>query len=283
MSSLLLPIPRFQGRGLTADWTNRILVAADGRTSSDAAIAMAWALAGRTILDVVSVVKAKARGAVSEEARAERAALVEAQMYRIIGTVPDGDMVLESGSPADVIATSARLRRASVLAIGLGTCPVRDRLLGDELALAIARRSRTPLFAVAPNHVSPPKRVVVAVDFSPPSYAACEAALEIVDADATVVLAHVFDGNSRRAPYGTLSRLVDKVQTGFPGRVTALEHHGDPASELLDIAASMGADTIVVGGHGQTGAMEHALGPVATRVVRCSPVSVLLIPSFEEC
>lgn len=197
--------------------------------------------------------------------------------------MPDGEMLVESGSPSDVIAVAARLRRASLLVIGLGTCPVRDRLLGEELALAIARRSHTPLFAVAPQHTSPPKRILVAMDFSPASYAACEAALDIADRDAFVVLAHVLDANTRSTPPGALRRLVDNVQTGFAGRVAAAERHGDPASQLLDIAAGVRADTIVIGGHGQTGAMEQALGPVATRIIRCSPVSVLLVPAFQEC
>ena len=282
MSTLLLPIPRFHGRGLPLDWSNRILVAADGRASSDAAIAMAWTLARRSLFDLISVLKAKARGAVSEEARAERVALLEAQLDRVIGTVPDGDLVVETGSPADVIATSARLRGASLLVIGLGTCPVRDRLLGEELALAIGRRTRTPILAVAPGHTSSPKRIVVGMDFSPASYSACEAALEIADQDALIVLANVLDANTRCTPSGALWRLVDKVQTGFPGRVTAVERHGDPASQLQDIAVGTRADTIVVGGHGQTAAMETALGPVATRILRCAAVSVLLVPAFGE-
>ena len=179
--------------------------------------------------------------------------------------MPDGDLVVETGSPADVIATSARLRGASLLVIGLGTCPVRDRLLGEELALAIGRRTRTPILAVAPGHTSSPKRIVVGMDFSPASYSACEAALEIADQDALIVLANVLDANTRCTPSGALWRLVDKVQTGFPGRVTAVERHGDPASQLQDIAVGTRADTIVVGGHGQTAAMETALGPAATR------------------
>jgi nucleotide-binding universal stress UspA family protein len=283
MSTLLLPIPRLQGHGLPPEWSNRILVAADGRDSSDAAIQMSWTLARRSVLDVVSVLKAKARGTVSEEARAERASIVEAQLNRVIGTVPNGDMVVEAGSPADVIATAAHLRAASLLVIGIGTCPVRDRLLGDELALAIARRSRTPTLAVAPDHTGRPKRIAIGIDFSAASFAACEAVLEIADRDALVVLVNVVDQTARVTPDGALWRLVDKVQAGFPGRVTAVERHGDPASQLLDVAVATRADTIAIGGHGQTRAMERALGPVATRVLRSSPVSVLLVPADRDC
>jgi nucleotide-binding universal stress UspA family protein len=282
VSTLLLPIPRLQGRGLPSEWSSRILVAADGRESSDAAISMAWTLSRRSVFDVVSVLKTSARGTVSEEARAERVGIVEAQLNRLLGALPDGDMVVEAGSPADVIATAARLRAASLLVIGIGTCPVRDRLLGEELALAIARRSRTPMFAVAPGHLAPPQRIVIGIDFSAPSFAACEAALEMAGRDALIVLANIADRTARITSDGALWRLVDKVQARFNGRVTAVERHGDPASQLLEIAAGTRADTIAIGGHGQTRAVERALGPVATRIVRCSPVSVLLVPANRE-
>lgn len=268
---------------MPSEWSSRILVAADGRESSDAAILMAWTLARRSMLDVVSVLRTGARGTVSEEARAERASIVEAQLSRVLGAVPDGDMVVEAGSPADIIANSARLRAASLLVIGIGTCPVRDRLLGEEHALAIVRRSHTPTLAVAPGHATPPKRIVVGIDFSAASFAACEAALETADRDALVVLANVLEPNARATPSGALWRMVERIQKRFAGRVTAVEREGDPASRLLEIAADTRADTIVVGGHGQTGALERALGPVATRIIRCSPVSVLLVPAVRDC
>jgi nucleotide-binding universal stress UspA family protein len=283
VSSLLLPIPRYHGRGLPFDWSSRILVAADGRESSDAAIAMAWELAHRSMFDVVSVVRTSARGVATEEGRAARARAVTAQLDRVIGTVPDGDLIVEAGSPSDVIAISARSRDASLLVIGIGTCPVRDRLMGEELALSIARRSHTPTLAVAPDQRTPPRRIVVGIDFSPASYSACEAAMAIADAGAVVVLANVIDASARRTPSGALARLVDTVQAGFSGRVTAVERRGDPASTLFDIARAVSADVIAIGGHGQTRASQAALGPVATRVMRCSPVSVLLVPRVDDC
>ena len=211
MSGLLLPIPRFHGRGLSPEWSNHILVGADGRESSDAAIAMAWALAKRAVLDLVSVLGTNACGMAPEEERSERMSVVGAQLKRVIGTLPDGEMLVQAGSPADIIADAARRRLASLLVIGLGTCPVRDRLLGEELALAIARRARTPLLAVAPGHTKPPKRIVVGMDFSPASYSACEAVLEIGDSDALVVLANVIEATSRKTPSGVLWRLVEET------------------------------------------------------------------------
>lgn len=283
MSTLLLPIPRLSGRGLPLDWASRVLVATDGHPSADAALSAAWTLADRALLDVVSVIETYARGSASEEARAERAKLVEAQLNRVLEVVPDGDVVVEAGSPADVIASAARLRRASLLVIGLGAGRAHERLLGEETALAVARRTHTPLFAVAAGYMPPPRRIVVGMDFSAASFSACEAALAIADEDALIVLANVHDTTARSTPPGALSRLVDRVQTGFAGKVVAVERRGDPATELFDIARGVNADVIAVGGHGQTAAKQSALGPVATRVIRCAPISVLLVPAFEEC
>jgi nucleotide-binding universal stress UspA family protein len=102
--------------------------------------------------------------------------------------------------------------------------------------------------------------------------------LEIAGRDALVVLAYVQDANSRATPSGAIWRLAEKVRARFPGRVVAVERVGDPASQLLDVANEVSADTIAIGGHGQTDFRASALGPVATRIVRCSPSSVLLVP-----
>src|SRR4051812_45454941 len=132
MSTLLLPIPRLSGRGLPLDWSSRILVATDGGASADAAVSLAWTLADRALLDVVSVIETHTRGSASDEARAERARLVESQLNRVLEIVPDGEVVVEAGSPADVIASAARLRGASLLVIGLGAGRPHERLLGEE-------------------------------------------------------------------------------------------------------------------------------------------------------
>jgi len=278
MSSLLLPIPRFAGQGFPMDWASRILVAADGRESSDAAITVAWELAERRSLDVVSVIKRSQREVLSREARDARVDVVAAQLERLIGQVPDGDTVIEGGSPPDVIATCARLRNASLLVVGVGVDLPRDRILGDENALAIGRRTHTPLLAVGGHQTTRPRRIVVGMDFSEESLAACRAALDVVDSEGLIVLAHVNEPSSRTAPAGALRRLVERVQTGFAGHVMAVEREGDPANQLFDVRRDFRADTIALGAHGQKMASSTALGPVATRILRCSSSSVLLVP-----
>ena len=73
MSSLLLPIPRLGARTFPADWPRRVLVAADGRDSSNAAIAVAWELAERTSVDLISVLQTNARDTLTSSARDTRA------------------------------------------------------------------------------------------------------------------------------------------------------------------------------------------------------------------
>ena len=282
MSTLLFPVPRAISGGFASDWADRILVAADARPSSDAAIAVAWSLGDHSPLDIISVLTASARGMIPEAARTARAEAIEAQLARVLGTVPNRQITVECGSPPDVIANLARLRGATLLIIGLGAAPVPNRALCEGLPLAIARRAHTPLLAVAAGHVTRPERIVVGIDFSAPSYSACDAAIEIAGPDSLIVLTHVDDANTPATASTELADLADRTQAGFSGRVMTETRQGDPTSELLDVARRIGADTIAIGGHGQAATRCTALGPVATQVMRSSPWSVLLVPAFDE-
>ena len=52
---------------------------------------------------------------------------------------------------------------------------------------------------------------------------------------------------------------------------------GDPADAILDVAEERGADLIVVGHKGMTGARRFMLGSVPHRVSHHAPCSVLII------
>jgi nucleotide-binding universal stress UspA family protein len=61
--------------------------------------------------------------------------------------------------------------------------------------------------------------------------------------------------------------------------VTAACHprQGDPADAILDVAEENGADLIVVGNKGMTGAKRFLLGSVPNKVSHHAPCSVLII------
>ena len=59
--------------------------------------------------------------------------------------------------------------------------------------------------------------------------------------------------------------------------VQTFPRQGDPADAILDVAEERGADLIVVGNKGMTGAKRFLLGSVPNRVSHHAPCSVLII------
>ena len=59
--------------------------------------------------------------------------------------------------------------------------------------------------------------------------------------------------------------------------VNVYARQGDPADAILDVAEERGADLIVVGNKGMSGAKRFLLGSVPNRVSHHAPCSVLII------
>lgn len=60
-------------------------------------------------------------------------------------------------------------------------------------------------------------------------------------------------------------------------KVNTHRRQGDPADAILDVAEEIGADLIVVGNKGMTGAKRFLLGSVPNKVSHHAPCSVLII------
>jgi nucleotide-binding universal stress UspA family protein len=60
-------------------------------------------------------------------------------------------------------------------------------------------------------------------------------------------------------------------------RVDTHAREGDPADAILDVAEEQGADLIVVGNKGMTGAKRFLLGSVPNKVSHHAPCSVMII------
>jgi nucleotide-binding universal stress UspA family protein len=60
-------------------------------------------------------------------------------------------------------------------------------------------------------------------------------------------------------------------------KVEFFARQGDPADAILDVAEEQGADLIVVGNKGMTGAKRFLLGSVPNKVSHHAPCSVLII------
>ena len=82
--------------------------------------------------------------------------------------------------------------------------------------------------------------------------------------------------NPREDVDATLAEAAERVaEAGVESRSYARE--GDPADAILDVAEELGADLIVVGNKGMTGAKRFLLGSVPNKVSHHAPCSVLII------
>jgi nucleotide-binding universal stress UspA family protein len=82
--------------------------------------------------------------------------------------------------------------------------------------------------------------------------------------------------NPREEVDATLSDAADVVrEAGL--EVETFAREGDPADAILDVAEERGADLIVVGNKGMTGARRFLLGSVPNKVSHHAPCSVLIV------
>jgi nucleotide-binding universal stress UspA family protein len=82
--------------------------------------------------------------------------------------------------------------------------------------------------------------------------------------------------NPREDVEATLADAVEAVQ-GVGVDTQTFAREGDPADAILDVAEERGADLIVVGNKGMTGAKRFLLGSVPNKVSHHAPCSVLII------
>jgi nucleotide-binding universal stress UspA family protein len=73
--------------------------------------------------------------------------------------------------------------------------------------------------------------------------------------------------------------LADAAEIAREAGVSATTHarQGDPADAILDVAEERGADLVIVGNKGMTGAKRFLLGSVPNKVSHHSPCSVLIV------
>jgi nucleotide-binding universal stress UspA family protein len=82
--------------------------------------------------------------------------------------------------------------------------------------------------------------------------------------------------NPREDVDATLHTAAQESQAaGVPTATYARQ--GDPADAILDVAEERGADLIVIGNKGMTGAKRFLLGSVPNKVSHHAPCSVLII------
>jgi nucleotide-binding universal stress UspA family protein len=145
------------------------------------------------------------------------------------------------------------------------------------------------------------RRILVPIDFSPASRAALELATTLArPLGASVELLHVWHppalmpngllaiAPDRDGPPLTLEDLArERAEIGLKDARATVQHlelpchaHigvGDPAHEILELAALQHCDMIVMGTHGRSALQHLFVGSVAEKVVRHSTCPVITV------
>jgi nucleotide-binding universal stress UspA family protein len=133
--------------------------------------------------------------------------------------------------------------------------------------------------------------ILLASDLSPASAGAEDLAFELASRlGSSVLLVSVIDPRGLWLPGGGFRQRVDQVRAareaaaqgiverGHRERVPirCLIWEGDPGEAIVEAAVAEGVDLIVVGTHGRRGMDRLVMGSVSERVVRSSPVPVVV-------
>jgi nucleotide-binding universal stress UspA family protein len=122
-----------------------------------------------------------------------------------------------------------------------------------------------------------------------------DATLHVVNAARLVSISHVASAAAAGAP----TFDVENVNRGIEAEGKAICDHavgqsqqadvkcethvvsGDPADALISVAETVGADLIVVGNRGMTGARRFVLGSVPNKVAHHAPCSILIVDTSK--
>jgi len=219
------------------------------------------------------------------------------------------------GWPPDQILETAAAEGATLIAMATAARTGLERWAIGSVADHLARRSDVPLFLVRatarpeagprPASARPFRRLLLPIDGSPTSLSVIGAAERFAQLYGSEVLVlHVvppemlagpilpgMDAGLHFLPPTPAPVGDDEITRAAADRfrhagleVACLTVVGDPATEIVRVAAARGADLVTMGTHGRSGFRRFALGSVADRVLRAADVPVLLVrnPSEEK-
>jgi nucleotide-binding universal stress UspA family protein len=298
----------------------RILLAADGSSEAERALAMAATLSRRlgAELHLVSVepmpdplswpeariMSPELRGDVRERAEDAARKLLEGQAEKI------EEMDLEisevhavAGRPDTEIVRVAEEVGAGLVVLGSrGLGPVRRAVMGS-VSLSVVHHSHGSVLVVRGEGGDLPGPILLAVDGSEQARVAAEAAAEIsssTDSGLHVVFvmptAEQLYGHhfyARELQESVREQAEDEVRAFLDEQVGWLEEHGGkvedthraigrPDAEIVRLAEELGVGLTVVGNRGLGGVRRALVGSVSDSVVRHAHGPVLVIRSEAE-
>lgn len=269
----------------------RYLVAIDGTRRSDAALAIATAIADGTGADVEAVIAVDlgAHGRLPSlttrpddlaARRARRLARAREQMRRVTGAQGRWPVILGDGPAPIAIAEVADQSDATLIIAGSGRHRLAQRLGRIETAIALLDTTDRPVLAVPRSRDWRPTRALVATDFGPESIEGARFAIELMPRDGSLFLLHVVPGGEEATPAvrDRLETTASALRVTTLGAVEALLLHGTVVDNLLAVASAAEIDMIAIGSHGVGSFSRLLMRRAPVRVMRGASCAVLVVP-----
>lgn len=284
---------------------HRILVASDGSTSAQAALATVikfpWSSAARVraILasdDWFGFESAEAKAALSESEQA----IADKTRQALAGRWKNPDVVVSHESAVPAILAEAKKFDASMIALGWRGHGTFHRLLAGSVSRSVARQAKCPVL-IARKAPTAARRFVVAYDGCPNAVRAIDflCSLEPSSARATVVnVVEWLATPTSLIPAGARSLIRRELATlneqyiaagrdALASAVGRLEEagwkagaelvRGAPLDQILKVADRTNADVLVLGARGISGVERALLGSVANGALNRSRIPVLVV------
>ncbi|HRO48722.1 MAG TPA: universal stress protein [Hyphomicrobium sp.] len=228
--------------------------------------------------------------AMEQKARGTLQTAVDAAGFTVPSTLQ-----VEFGVPHACVTQAARERCADIILIGPGQpSTMVEQVLGST-ADRIVRTSPDPVLVVRNRSAHPYRRVVVAMDFSPQSEAALEAARRLAP-NAPTELVHAFEiplpfeqamlrsGASsedverfRQARINDYYRQLLEMARRHALRDSVSVLRGLPGPALVELTRKYRVDLIVLGSQGRNAVVQALLGSVAKRLLSEAGCDVLVV------
>lgn len=188
-----------------------------------------------------------------------------------------------AGAPAESVLRAAAEEHSTLIAMATHGRTGLARFAFGSVAEQVLRESRVPLLLVrsfrffepTPASALPFRKILVPID-GKPSAAALRPAVKFAQLfNARGVFLHVVD--ERLPGQDPVTLAAAKRFEAVDLKATRRTIVGDPASAILDQAVAQGVDLIAMATHGRQGLTRWVLGSVAERVLRASPVPMLVL------
>lgn len=228
------------------------------------------------------------------------------RVWRDDNDLGDVSMAVRSGDPGTEVCKLADEQQTQLIVIAShGRHGLKRFLLGSVAeriirhchcsVLVLHRDDDQPVSDVGAADWLPRKKILVPIDFSESSSQAIDAALEVAESPSDIEVVNVIAPLDDPVLIGS---VVMTDETHLAGRQEHLERYlkehgygavqaraflGDPGTVIVERAAEVETDLIVIPSHGYRGLQRLVLGSTTERVVRhaAAPVLILRRPDAE--